>query len=229
MLIITDAGHGGNDPGASSGGYKEKDWTLDIEKRLNDSLLRNGFDVSRTRKTDVTLEPTKRGNIVKNSGAKYCISVHVNAGGGEGAETIKSIFSKSKLADYILSELVKVGFKKRRAYTRKGSSGKDYYYMHRYTGAVTTVIVECGFIDSSVDRAFLKSSTNRQKIAEAICKGMCKEAGKTYKAKATPKPDAPKGKLYRVQIGAYGVIANAEAQLAKVKKAGFKDAFIKLD
>ncbi len=34
-------------------------------------------------------------------------------------------------------------------------------------------------------------------------------------------------KYYRVQIGAYSVKANAEAQLAKAKKAGFTDAFIK--
>ncbi|RBP44694.1 N-acetylmuramoyl-L-alanine amidase [Garciella nitratireducens] len=36
-------------------------------------------------------------------------------------------------------------------------------------------------------------------------------------------------KYYRVQIGAYSVKANAEAQLAKAKKAGFTDAFIKYD
>jgi N-acetylmuramoyl-L-alanine amidase len=34
-------------------------------------------------------------------------------------------------------------------------------------------------------------------------------------------------KLYRVQIGAYSVKANADAMLKKVKEAGFKDAFIK--
>lgn len=38
-----------------------------------------------------------------------------------------------------------------------------------------------------------------------------------------------KKKYYRVQIGAYSVKANAEAQLAKAKKAGFTDAFIKYD
>ncbi|AAS39351.1 N-acetylmuramoyl-L-alanine amidase [Heyndrickxia sporothermodurans] len=36
-------------------------------------------------------------------------------------------------------------------------------------------------------------------------------------------------KYYRVQIGAYSDKANAEAQLAKAKKAGFTDAFIKYD
>ena len=36
-------------------------------------------------------------------------------------------------------------------------------------------------------------------------------------------------KLYRVQVGAYSVKANAEAMLARVKAAGFKDAVIKTE
>ncbi len=35
--------------------------------------------------------------------------------------------------------------------------------------------------------------------------------------------------LYRVQVGAYSVKANADAMLAKVKAAGFTDAFIKTE
>ena len=38
-----------------------------------------------------------------------------------------------------------------------------------------------------------------------------------------------KKKLYRVQIGAYSIKANADKQLAKAQKAGFTDAFIKYD
>lgn len=40
-----------------------------------------------------------------------------------------------------------------------------------------------------------------------------------------PKPEPGKD-LYRVQVGAFRVRANAENYLAKVKKAGFPDAFI---
>lgn len=36
-------------------------------------------------------------------------------------------------------------------------------------------------------------------------------------------------KLYRVQVGAYTVKANADEMLAKVKSAGFKDAFINIE
>jgi len=42
-------------------------------------------------------------------------------------------------------------------------------------------------------------------------------------------PTEEKKKYYRVQIGAYTVKANAEAQLARAKEAGFSDAFIKTE
>ena len=45
---------------------------------------------------------------------------------------------------------------------------------------------------------------------------------------STPTKEALK-KMYRVQIGAYSVKANAEAMLAKVKAAGFEDAYIKTE
>ena len=48
---------------------------------------------------------------------------------------------------------------------------------------------------------------------------------------AAPKPPAPTPnepkRLYRVQVGAYSIKANADAMLSKVKAAGFKDAYIK--
>ena len=37
----------------------------------------------------------------------------------------------------------------------------------------------------------------------------------------------PSDKMYRIQVGAFSAKSNAEALLAKVKAAGFKDAYIK--
>jgi len=45
-------------------------------------------------------------------------------------------------------------------------------------------------------------------------------------AETTAESDTPK-KYYRVQVGAYSVKANADAMLAKIKAAGFTDAFVK--
>jgi N-acetylmuramoyl-L-alanine amidase len=44
----------------------------------------------------------------------------------------------------------------------------------------------------------------------------------------TPSTTPPQ-KLYRVQVGAYSIKSNADAMLARVKAAGFTDAFIKIE
>jgi N-acetylmuramoyl-L-alanine amidase len=59
------------------------------------------------------------------------------------------------------------------------------------------------------------------------------EVKRLLKSGETPKPPAPAPtepkKLYRVQVGAFSSKANADAMLAKVKAAGFIDAFIKTE
>ncbi len=52
------------------------------------------------------------------------------------------------------------------------------------------------------------------------------KAGLAAETPASVTPTAPK-KYYRIQVGAYSVKANADAMLAKLKAAGFTDAFIK--
>jgi N-acetylmuramoyl-L-alanine amidase len=54
------------------------------------------------------------------------------------------------------------------------------------------------------------------------------EVKRLLSATETPTPIEPK-KLYRVQVGAYSVKANADAMLKRIKAAGFKDAFIKTE
>lgn len=49
------------------------------------------------------------------------------------------------------------------------------------------------------------------------------------KGTSTSNPSTGGKKLYRVQIGAYSVKKNADKQLEKAKKAGFKDAFVKYE
>lgn len=45
----------------------------------------------------------------------------------------------------------------------------------------------------------------------------------------SPSPPQATNKLYKVQVGAYSVKANADEMLKKVKAAGFTDAFIKYE
>src|SRR5699024_12541559 len=108
--ICIDPGHGGNDPGAVGHGVKEKDYTLKISQYQAKRLRDHGFKVVMTREADTTLSNSTRTTRVKSSGAKVCISNHVNAASpsASGAETIHSIYSNGKLAN-MRSEERRVG------------------------------------------------------------------------------------------------------------------------
>ena len=83
--IVLDAGHGGNDPGASGNGIIEKNLTLDITKYLYDRFRELGIPVKVTRLEDETITPTERVDRVLNAFGNgdnvIVISSHINAGG----------------------------------------------------------------------------------------------------------------------------------------------------
>ena len=82
-LVVIDAGHGGKDPGAVSGGVEEKDIVLSVAKALEKEL--QGFcDVILTRDDDTFLELQERCDAANSlsfdlSGYPVFISIHVNA------------------------------------------------------------------------------------------------------------------------------------------------------
>ncbi|RBW69471.1 N-acetylmuramoyl-L-alanine amidase family protein [Bacillus taeanensis] len=193
-LILIDPGHGGKDPGGGSNQYwKEKDLVLKISLYQYKRFKELGYPVKLTRDKDVYLSPAVRTSIVKNSGAKYCISNHINAGGGDGVETIHSIYADDKLAKMLADAIVSEGQNLRRVFTRTlpYNSKQDYYYMHRDTGAVNTTIIEYGFADSKRDdvEQLLKQWEN---YAEAVVKAFCKHVGHPYKS---PKKEEKKVKI----------------------------------
>jgi len=78
-LVVIDAGHGGHDSGAFSGGKKEKDLVLQITKKLYKELRSKGYRVYLTRNTDRFLKLGQRTRIADHKDAKVFISIHANA------------------------------------------------------------------------------------------------------------------------------------------------------
>lgn len=169
-LLIIGAGHGGSEPGAIANGYVEKDLNIVVAKRVAELLKQYKPDLIRTDDKFVSL--ARRANIARGK-YRYFLSVHFNAGGGVGIETIHSKFSvagKQLATDIAQGIKETTGLPIRRVFTRSASDGKDYYAMHRNTGSTTTVIVEGLFLDSTKDIQFL----NVEKIAQGIANGFIK-------------------------------------------------------
>ena len=189
--IVIDAGHGGTDSGAVGNGIVEKDLTLKIAKYIADRLKNLGADVTLTRDSDETLDPTERVrrvlNAYGNSKDVLVVSNLINAGGGDGAEVIYALRGSDILPNLILTNLKDEGQNIRKAYQRRLPSDptKDYYYMLRNTGNTDAVIVEYGFLDSKLDDV-KQLKNNWPDYAEAVVKSISEYLNIPYSINTNP-------------------------------------------
>ena len=80
FVVVLDPGHGGKDPGAEAGGYRESNIMLELAAAVKESLIRNTeFKVILTRNEDIFLSLEDRITIAAKSGADLFISLHADA------------------------------------------------------------------------------------------------------------------------------------------------------
>ncbi|MBE6138785.1 MAG: LysM peptidoglycan-binding domain-containing protein [Firmicutes bacterium] len=179
--IVIDAGHGGDDPGASGNEIVEKDLNLDIANYMYDRFKGLGIPVKIIRTTDETISPTERTervlNAFGNDSDVILLSNHINAGGGEGAEVIYALRNTDTLPNLILNKIGDTGQIIRKAYQRRlpSNPSKDYYFMQRNTGDVQSLTIEYGFLDNANDAAKLKS--NWQEYVDAVVEAVLEYIG----------------------------------------------------
>lgn len=153
-LIIIDPGHGGKDPGGGSCKlFLEKDWSLKVSLYQAALFYHAGITALLTRDRDRDLSPAERTRLVRNSNADICISNHVNAGGGTGFEVFHSTHANPALGNCVVNQFKTTNMPIRQppVKTRQQADGRDFYFMHRDTGSVQTLIIEYGFADNRED------------------------------------------------------------------------------
>lgn len=81
ILIMIDAGHGGEDPGAMGPGrVREKDITLRIAKALEAQVnQQKGYRAELTRKGDYYVDLRKRSKMARDKNADLFVSIHADA------------------------------------------------------------------------------------------------------------------------------------------------------
>jgi N-acetylmuramoyl-L-alanine amidase len=194
-----------------------------VEKKLS---AYDGYSLVRvddtTGETDVSLG--MRVRQANNFGADFYLSVHHNAGinGGKGGGIVSIVYTNASQTsnDYskiVYDEMIKTtGLKG----NRSTPLAKQDLYVCRET-KMPAVLVECGFMDSATDVPIILTENFADAAAEGIVNAIVKIGKLTKKAA----PTEISKKIYRVQVGAYSVKANAEAMMKKLKADGY-DAFI---
>ena len=145
-VVVLDAGHGGNDPGAHYAGVYEKDLTLKVVLRLGRRIEREmpGVEVVYTRKTDKALAPTKRedlqrrADIANRANGDLFLSVHVNAARSPSAQGVETLvmgespkeqqYNEEALFDTNRDELIDMSNKREAAIVRAYIQNLQFTY-----------------------------------------------------------------------------------------------------
>lgn len=203
-ILIIDVGHGGNDGGAVGNGVVEKVANLNTALALKAAAEKMGIKVFMTRTTDVAMSLEARVVFANNIAIMYpgsqilFVSLHHNAGGGDRAEAIHSIYrgNGERAANLVCDELQKHLGQQKKVYEKRGSDNKDYYYVIKYT-SMDAIIVEVAFLDNINDVQICDSveeqGRNGEIIACAIGKyfGIIKECGEDIESSKPTPPITP--------------------------------------
>ena len=191
--VYIDPGHGGYDNGAVKYVTEDK-VNLVMALACRDYLKAHGVEVKMSRTTDTGTSINTMADAANDWGADLVVSIHNNAGGGDGFEVFHSIAGGpgKTLAKNIEAEVKKIGQNSRGLKTKKGTSG-DYFGMIRLTDA-PCVICEGAFVDNKKDAAQIDTKKEQQAFGYAYARGVLKTLGikdKGYPA-AEKKPAAAK-------------------------------------
>ena len=173
-LVVLDAGHGGNNPGAVYNGRREKDDVLALTLAVGDILEQNGVDVYYTRTSDVYESPYQKAMEGNAVGADYFVSIHRNSSPYPNQYTgIESlVFSQygeaARLAENINEQLAQVGF------VNQGVNERTNLVVLNRT-QMPSVLVEAGFINTDADNALFDERFDE--IAQAIADGILTTLG----------------------------------------------------
>lgn len=229
--VYVDAGHGGYDDGAVK--YVTEDAVnLVMALACRDYLVANGVEVEMSRTTDTGTSITSMANAANAWGADIAVSIHNNAGGGDGFEVyygIGSDMSGSKgLAAAIEAEVKKIGQNSRGLKTKANSSGRDYFGFIRLTN-MPSIILEGAFVDNKADAAQIDTTAEQKAFGYAYAKGILKYLGIADKGlnggkvetKPATKPAVVDG-LYLVRVSSEINIYDAPVKVtAKCPKGSY--------
>ena len=170
MIVIIDPGHGGKDPGAVYGHYREKDQTLGIAKRLQVKLAEKNIHSIMTRDKDEFIPLSQRAEIAKKiKDNAVFISIHLNASKSHEASGFESfVFSRNsgnnkELQDILHGAIAKINTK----YRIKDRGKKEASFLVlKQIKHIPAILLELFFIDTDIEK--IKGSNYYSEIATAI-------------------------------------------------------------
>lgn len=191
MKIAIDAGHGYNTTGKRTpDGIKE--WTLNDKVRDKVVEILKDYDVdfifpdNNEGKIDEGL--STRRNMYVNANADACVSTHHNALKGKwGKHTGVEVYVDKNCTEKDM-QLAEAIYKRLVEYTGlKGRGIKKVDFTVINQNKVPAVLVEGGFMDSTIDHPVITSEKGQEAYARAVAEGLIEFLGLKKKTKKVSK------------------------------------------
>jgi len=173
LTIAVDAGHGGDNSGASgSTGVIEKNVTLAIASHLRSLLQAKGVNVVMTRTDDASVGMLDRTDIIVNSGARILVSIHCNSIGDNsdaeaiaGTSTYYRHLGYQPLATIMYAKMLELGL------GQFGVVGSFNFSLNAPT-QLPNVLIETAFLSNPEDEMKLLDDGFREAIAGKVVAGL---------------------------------------------------------
>ena len=180
-IVVLDAGHGGNDPGARNKGTKEKDINYKViytyaKEYFNSETSDIKAYWTRTDDTFITL--TDRANFAKEVGADLFISLHMNSAtssSANGTEVYYSTMNNAEAKTGLTSRRMAIMMQTKLIGTLGTNSRgvKSANFVVIKSNSVPAILIELGFLSGSSDYAKLTSKSFQKKAAGCIYETVC--------------------------------------------------------
>lgn len=207
---------------------KTSEWTLNaricekLEALLSDY---EGIEIlrldDRTGAKNILLED--RTDAANKWNADFYLSVHHNGGinGGKGGGIVAYAYTKASAASYEWQKALYDAAVAATGLVGNRATPLAKKNLHEVRESkMPAVLMECGFMDSATDCPIILTEDFADKMARAFCEVIVAKSGAVKKKESKT--------LYRVQVGAFEKLENAQAMLAELEKAGF-EGYIKTD
>jgi len=207
--LILDAGHGGSDPGATSKGLKEKDFTRQIVQRIKEKLSVYNVQVLETRCNDEKVTLEERCRMANLLNADLFVSVHINAGGGMGYES----YIHRTVSNDIKHKRMQTYFHNQKVFKDRGKKSANFQVLR--DTKMSAILTENGFIDNENDVQVLR--TKIDEIADYHVYGIVK----TLELQEVDQT------VYYIKTGTVRGRKEAEKVAKKIKNLGYLATIVK--
>lgn len=205
--VVLDAGHGGHDKGASSPLGLEKDFALDLAKRVKKRLEAAGLKVVMTRNTDVFIPLESRPAVAARYPGSIFVSLHFNDASWRPAATGMEVFCippqgtpptgqekplardlellpghKLEPQNFLLANTVFHAMRGKFSSMDRGVKRARFKVLQ--LSPVPAVLIEAGFLTNPAEAKQIASASWRDRMADAITGGileyrkLCTQSGR---------------------------------------------------